>query len=348
MLLANGTLAQAAGGCGGYDMRVKIIVICLVFLVCTGCGSKNGYNEEEVRTGKFDIYSPDEVNKLHDENWNSIKRNDKEYNIYTVENLNGHLLQGMVIQNEKIYVCDKEENKILVLDGDGNIVQEVGETGNGEREFLYPVGIAYADGIFYVLDIQNARVQLLSDDLEYVGQIPFDRKYVEGNIKYGSIAVNGDGDIYFSTIGIDCGNILLYKREEGVIIELGENIAGTVALDRDSDKIYVINIGILERDEKISGICTGINYLYEINKTALQAVCELPYGITASGFVVKEDRVFCVSASYSSVDCYSVQGEYLYSLATFQDIGMYSSLAEGIDGRFYLANDKGLRILEGK
>lgn len=330
-------------------MRVKIIIIiCLVVCVCTGCSSNNKFDEEKVRAGKFDIYSPDEVDRLRDEKWNYINRNDKGYHILSVESLNGHSLQGMVIQDEKIYVCDKEENKILVLDRDGSILQEVGETGNGEREFLCPMGIAYAEGLFYVLDIQNARIQLLGDDLEYMGEISFDRKYVEGNVRYGSIVVNEDGDIFFSTISTNNGNILLYQREKDIVVELGENIAGTVALNRNNGKIYVVNIGVLERDEKISGICTGVNYLYEIDGTTLQAICELPYGITASGFVMKEDRVFCVSSSYNSVDCYSVEGEYLYSLAVFQDIGMYSGLAEGTDGRFYLADDEGLRILEEK
>ncbi len=147
------------------------------------------------------------------------------------------------------------------------------------------MGIAYADGLFYVLDTQNARIQILNENLEYMRQIPFDRRYVEGNVEYGSIAVNKDGDIYFSIIETGGCSLLLYKREEDSFSELGENMIGTVASD---------------------------------------------------------------SAGYSSVDCYSMEGEYFYSLAVSDGIGMYSSLAEGVDGRFYLADDNGLSILEAK
>lgn len=327
--------------------KILIIFSCVSMLfLCAGCGATKAFNEEKALSGCFDIYSPAELDRLKEEHLDIQSRNERNYTVSAVEGLAGHSLGGIIAVDDKLYVCDIGENKILVLDSEGNLLEEVGETGNGDLEFLRPMGIAYADGRFYVLDVQNTRIQILDENLEFEEQIVFDRKYAEDRVEYGSIAVNQDGDIYFSLIGISDGRLLVYRQSEGGFYELGENFAGTVFPNGDNSQLYAVNVGVLEQDKNNKGIRTGINYLYEIEGTGLQAVCELPYGLTATGFVMQEDRLFCVSASYSSVDCYAQSGEYLYSLAVTGDVQLYSGLAEGSNSVYYLTGGNGLHIVK--
>ncbi len=328
-------------------MKTKIVVLfsCII-LLCTGCGATSKFNEEKALTGRFDVYSPEELDSLKEERLDVQSRNNRNYTVSAVEGLEGHSLGGIIAVKDKLYVCDTGENKILILDSEGKLLKEVGETGNGDLEFLRPMGIAYVDGLFYVLDVQNARIQILGEDLEFEEQIVFDRKYAEDRVEYGSITVNQEGDIYFSLVGVSDGRLLVYRQSEGCFYELGENFAGTVFPSKDNSRVYAVNVGVLEQDKSSKGIRTGANYLYEIEETGLQAVCELPYGLTATGFVMQENCLLCVSASYSSVDCYAMTGEYLYSLAVTEDIQLYAGLAEGTNSIYYLTGGNGLHIVK--
>lgn len=73
---------------------------------------------------------------------------------------------------DRIYIGEAENHRIQVLEGDGSFRLAWGELGNGPGQFVRPGRLAFADGVLFVLDRGNARMQLFSADGYYLGQWP--------------------------------------------------------------------------------------------------------------------------------------------------------------------------------
>ena len=76
-----------------------------------------------------------------------------------------------------VFISDGYQNSTVhKFDKDGNIVKEVGTTrGNGSLEFSTQHGIAVdSQGIVYVADRSNGRIQILDNNLNYVREIRYD------------------------------------------------------------------------------------------------------------------------------------------------------------------------------
>jgi len=76
-----------------------------------------------------------------------------------------------------IFVSDGYQNSTIhKFDRDGNIVREVGtKRGSGPGEFSTPHGIAVDNqGLVYVADRSNSRIQVLDNNLNYVREIRYD------------------------------------------------------------------------------------------------------------------------------------------------------------------------------
>ncbi|OCA88249.1 6-bladed beta-propeller [Bacillus sp. FJAT-27225] len=100
---------------------------------------------------------------------------------------------GLRIINEKVYVTDIQQNKVMVFDLQGKLLQEIGKPGTGEGEFMAPNAVtADKEGNVYVVDTGNQRVQAFDKDGKFV-------RVINGT-------KNGQGESYFVNprgIGID-------------------------------------------------------------------------------------------------------------------------------------------------
>jgi hypothetical protein len=91
-----------------------------------------------------------------------------------------------------VFIADGYRNaRILKYTGDGRLVREWGSAGTGPGEFQLPHSIVVADGVVYVADRENGRVQLFDLDGKYLREWP----------KYGktfSLAL-GPGVVWLAT-----------------------------------------------------------------------------------------------------------------------------------------------------
>ncbi len=73
----------------------------------------------------------------------------------------------------KLYVADSKAHQIVVFDPtSGRKISTLGRPGDEEGEFGFPTSLALGpDGTLYVVDQINSRVQLFSEDGEYVDQL---------------------------------------------------------------------------------------------------------------------------------------------------------------------------------
>lgn len=68
--------------------------------------------------------------------------------------------RGLVVQGSHIYISDTENNRVQVIDTDGNFIAKIGVEGTSASEFSTPIGITTgATNQIFVVDSNNHRVQ---------------------------------------------------------------------------------------------------------------------------------------------------------------------------------------------
>ncbi len=73
--------------------------------------------------------------------------------------------------NEILYISDTLHNRILMFTAEGELIDEIGERGDGDAQFHWPTGLAIdSDDILYVVDTVNRRIQKLTLHGEYLAE----------------------------------------------------------------------------------------------------------------------------------------------------------------------------------
>ena len=78
--------------------------------------------------------------------------------------------RGLKVNNNKLYVCDSTNNRILVFDRELNYITRIGGSeGSGPGQFKWPHDIAWdSSSMLYVADKGNGRIQVFDEDGRYV------------------------------------------------------------------------------------------------------------------------------------------------------------------------------------
>jgi len=95
-----------------------------------------------------------------------------------------------------IYVSDTKAHDIKVFDHSNQLVDTIGERGDGEGQFNFPTHIHFQDGLLYVTDMMNARIQILDTRGDVVTTLGSRGLYL-GNTPYPKgVTTDQDGNIY--------------------------------------------------------------------------------------------------------------------------------------------------------
>jgi len=95
----------------------------------------------------------------------------------------------------RIYVCDTHRHMIIAMDDRGRLIAKAGKRGGGDRpgEFKLPRQVVWGGNELFVLDVGNARIQILDSVLHFRRAI---------NLAYADhrtgLAIDGQGNIYVS------------------------------------------------------------------------------------------------------------------------------------------------------
>ena len=80
---------------------------------------------------------------------------------------------GICVFHNKVVVTQWSGNCINTYGLEGKLLRSVGTEGNGEAQFKNPidVDVSCKDNSIYVCDFENARVQILTEELEYLSML---------------------------------------------------------------------------------------------------------------------------------------------------------------------------------
>jgi hypothetical protein len=101
---------------------------------------------------------------LYDENFNLLKTVDKINEV-------SFLPVGIASYDKHLYITDKLNNCIIMLDFEFNKIKSIGSLGAYFNQFNKPSGICCKNGILYICDHVNQRIQIYNKDLEFIDSV---------------------------------------------------------------------------------------------------------------------------------------------------------------------------------
>jgi DNA-binding beta-propeller fold protein YncE len=147
-------------------------------------------------------------------------------------------------ESATIYVVDSSTHDIKAFGRDGALRRVIGSRGTDPGQFNFPVDIAWASGVLWVVDAGNGRVQSLTPSgqpLTAIGQLgdaPGDLALPKG------VALDSDGHIYVVDARFE--NIQIFAPDGQLLLTVGSEgkgagqfaLPGGIAIDAH-DRIWV-------------------------------------------------------------------------------------------------------------
>lgn len=133
----------------------------------------------------------------------------------------------VVSPDGKIIVSDPRENKIVVFDANGEVINQFGREGKGPGEFQGPRFIKLEGDVLKVFDANNNRVQYFSLDGDYLNMIS-----LKFSIGIGSLIFGVNEDVFFATNGFRVEDLINHYRIDG------EKLAPVGRIEGNSFQIY--------------------------------------------------------------------------------------------------------------
>ena len=152
-------------------------------------------------------------------------------------------------KNENLYVSEEAQNKVYVFSKDGALLNEWGESGDGEGQFDRPTGMSFdTDNNIVLSDTLNNRIQKYTVKGEFIAQFGSEGSGPgEFQMPWGT-TVDEEGFIYVSDWRNDrvqkftsCGEFVMEFGHPGK--DKGQlNRPTDVAVDKDGD-VYICDWG---------------------------------------------------------------------------------------------------------
>ncbi len=149
---------------------------------------------------------------------------------------------------ENYYVCEYGSNdRVQKFDREGNFLLQFGGFGTGKGEFQRPSGIVWLAGKVYVVDAFNSRIQVFSDEGEFLEILADGNQAAALNYPY-DIAADEKGNLFVVEYGggrvskFDTGGRLLGRYGSAGQGEGQFSTPWGIALDRQS-RLYIADTG---------------------------------------------------------------------------------------------------------
>eukprot|EP00002_Diphylleia_rotans_P027589 TRINITY_DN5537_c0_g1_i4.p1 TRINITY_DN5537_c0_g1~~TRINITY_DN5537_c0_g1_i4.p1 ORF type:complete len:388 (+),score=60.23 TRINITY_DN5537_c0_g1_i4:525-1688(+) len=216
----------------------------------------------------------------------------------------------------------------------------IGENGGGPLNFYSPDGLAYdiLRNVLYIVDQRNARVQILSQDLQYIQQFNgLDHKIGPLSEPRG-IAVSHDGFVAI----VDCNNSRVVVLDPDLqpykIFGKSGSKIGEFRQPRHATFDLEGNLYITDRENnRVQKFNRDGQHLLSINmpKTSTNGTkLERPYSIMTS----EKNEIMVLGMDGSNVYVYSTEGDLIESILIQPVAGNANFLSRGPNGSFVVTD----------
>jgi len=150
--------------------------------------------------------------------------------------------------NHWLYVVDTARPRIFAYSTDGTMRLKFGERGTGPGQFNFPTFIAIdSEGRLFVNDTLNFRIQILTADGKFIGQLGKSGEAGDGSGDINrpkGVALDSEGHVYVAEALFSC--VQIFDQQGQFLLGFGEAGAGpgefyipaAITIDRE-DRIYV-------------------------------------------------------------------------------------------------------------
>lgn len=217
-----------------------------------------------------------------------------------------------------IYVSDNKNQRVVVFNSNGEIVQKIGKEGTGEGEFTFPYGIAGdSKNNVYVADMKNGKISIFDKSGKFV------KYFKEAELSLGITSPTGirivDDKLY--VLNLRPALVMIYDLDGKRLYASNStdkgneylNAPNAIAVDDNGD-VYVSESGAqrvsvynskLEFKKIVDGSVDGKGHSVFVNPRGI--------GITKNGnlYVVDNsaNRVFAFDKNGKTIDGFGEQGD---------------------------------------
>jgi len=146
-----------------------------------------------------------------------------------------------------LYVADTHAHDIKIFNEQGQMLETIGERGEGDGEFNFPTYLSFAGGQLYVTDTMNNRIQVLSAEGKYIKQFGQRGLYVGDLVRPKGVGVDDEGHVYVVESYYD--HLLVFDNDGRFLLPIGGTGTGVgqfylpagVWVDRDK-RVYVADM----------------------------------------------------------------------------------------------------------
>jgi DNA-binding beta-propeller fold protein YncE len=127
---------------------------------------------------------------------------------------------GIALDEERIYVVDTHGHQVLVFSRKtGEFLSRFGKNGTGQGDFNYPTNIFIKDGLVYISDSMNFRVQIFGKDGGFLSAFGKPGDGSGDFSKPRGIAVDSEGHVYVADAHFDA--VQIFDREGRLLLVFG-------------------------------------------------------------------------------------------------------------------------------
>ncbi len=245
---------------------------------------------------------------------------------------------GAVALENSVIICDMGGNCLREFNFQGNEIRKVGQSGNGNGEFIRPSGLAYCNEKLYVVDSGNSRIKILDVNLEYQSEYALNKlEESAADIFYTDIAVCENGVVAILTNSVLEENARVYISGSNGSVDKTPFILNGYT-NSEKDRMYFTNTFELFKDDSSYSAIIQESGLYELVDDELRDVFKFPYKYGPTDFIVDGEDVYVLSCVWAQLDHFKTDGSYIGTIWEFDSLSPESCLARTLQGGFIVTD----------
>lgn len=324
-------------------VKKVLFLLFICSIIITGCQqNKSEYLQraEESENTSLPIIREEELN-TNMNNPELILNTKKNENVNCYElHVSNSKICGMIFLDKKMLLVDYKNGKIIIMDKQGDIMNQVGKLGSAPGEFQNPTGIAKSQQYIYILDDGNSRVQIMDYDLNYVKEIPIDKSELDSDIVFEDIAVDKNDNIYISGRFLINPGLLVINADTGKQSFQDFNFSGF--LSENEGQVVGVSSGqlYLPNEDPVSfGIGTGQCSIIKCSLQESEKMNKFVGINTFTDFMFKKDILYCVSQYHNELQKFSQDGMYVESLGSLNHNAEVQYICTDDEGKIYVSEN---------